>query len=343
MPITIQLNQEQADGIIDTNKVYVQRILDAAHTAILPTNRFIFFAAFDGTGNEENNGNNANKQTTNVAQLWKQYKENDDERCGGAYFAGAGTEGTISNSDWLSSAVTAQITNTAENAYKEFEKQAKKWFEKSRDEYAVSIVITGFSRGVASAAIFSRLLYENGLKIGNRKVIGREKIAVTAGVLFDPVTTSITCDVSFAPTMANVVNIFALNEYRHLFPGTDYSRQQGISTMYMIGNHCDIGGGYDNGIGAMTLDAATKFLQDCGLDALSKVPKGRQYSKPAMDKLVHSEGVGDGGQDPLRPWSAYRDFQSQHEDFVSTTRLTERNLKRQGQPSVNPFPVALPQ
>jgi hypothetical protein len=334
MSTTALLNQKQADEIINANKEYAKQILDASHSSILPSNRFVFFAAFDGTGNTETNINQSNEQTTNVAQLWTQYKENAAGRFGGAYFAGPGTPGTIEKSAWLSSAVTKQIQKTAQDAYDEFKKQASKWLENSKNEPMVSIVITGFSRGVASAAIFSQLLYEKGLKIGNKKIIAPEKIAVTVGILFDPVTTGVKCDVSFAPTMANVVDIFALNEYRYLFPATDYRGRPGITTIYMIGNHCDIGGGYDNGIGAMTLDAATRFLQECGLDALSGVPKNRKFNEPAKDKLIHSEGSADGNQDPDRPWSASRDFQSQSEDFDPTTRLTERNLEGRNQTSV---------
>src|SRR3990167_3208989 len=191
MTAAITLNQQQADKVISIDQARAKEIFDSAHSDILPASRFVFFAAFDWTGNTLDNVGDPNRQTTNVAQLWRQYEPNISERCGGGYFAGPGTPGTCTASDWLASAVTAQVEKTAAAAYDEFRKQAVAWFAKSNHtELAASVVITSFSRGGASAAIFSRLLYETGLKgASGKRLIAPEKISVSAGVLFDPVTT----------------------------------------------------------------------------------------------------------------------------------------------------------
>ena len=154
-------------------------------------------------------------------------------------------------------------------------------------------------------------------------MIAPEKISVSAGVLFDPVTTGVRSSVAFAPVVTNVIDIFAMNEYRHLFLSTNYRKVEGIKTIDMVGNHCDIGGGYDNGIGAITLGAATKFLNECGLP-INSVPRNRRFAKPAPDALVHSEGAFGEPPDAVRPWSAYRNFEANDKDFDPGTRLAER-------------------
>jgi hypothetical protein len=323
MTAAIVLNQTQANRILAANKKNAKQIIDSAHSNILPTNRFVFFAAFDGTGNTLKNTNKPNPQTTNVAQLWDQYNNNTSDRFCGGYFPGPGTPGSIKNSAWLNTAVTQEVEATVEKAYKLFEQKALAWFANDpSQERSVSVAITGFSRGVASAAIFSRNLYERGLKDADGKtLIAAQKISVSTGILFEPVTTSVTCSVAFAPVTTNTVNIFALNEYRHLFMSTNYRNVEGIKTIDMLGNHCDVGGGYDNGIDALTLNAATKFFQECGLEAMENVPAIRQFQAPSPQALIHSEGALNGAPDPLRPWSAYRDFEAQPQDFDSTTRL----------------------
>jgi hypothetical protein len=320
MARSIELNEQQAAKIIAHNRQAVDLMLDAGQPGLLPASRFVFFAAFDGTNNTLNNHPQANAQPTNVAQLWTQYQMSD--RYGGGYFVGPGAPGTLSKSDWVSTAVTQQVQITAENAYVKFMDQALQWLAKPGAEQAVSVVISAFSRGNASAAIFSQLLYDRGLSHPDGYVlIAPQQIRVSAGVLFDPVTTAVTCSVAFAPNSVNIVCMLAMNEYRYLFPSTQYPGQVGISTINMVGNHCDIGGGYDNGLAALSLDGATRFLRACGLDALGEVPANRQFNDPGSKNLVHSEGAPSGVQDPQRPWDAYREFECNPEDFLATTRL----------------------
>lgn len=107
-------------------------------------------------------------------------------------------------------------------------------------------------------------------------------------MLFDPVMTGVNCNLAFPPDARAIIAIKALNEYRYLFAGADYSNQGDVVTSRCgsAGNHCDIGGGYDNGIGAISLAAATGYLQKSGL-SIAAVPAVRRHV--AKQVCVHDE------------------------------------------------------
>ena len=81
----------------------------------------------------------------------------------------------------------------------------------------------------------------------NEVLIPPGEVKAAAGVLFDPVATGVEANVAFASNVSNVVNIVAQDEYRELFMAVNNSSHPAITTVAMLGNHCDIGGGYDNG------------------------------------------------------------------------------------------------
>ncbi|TCV85425.1 DUF2235 domain-containing protein [Sulfurirhabdus autotrophica] len=292
MPIEIDLNATQRQDSLDYNLEMCKKMIEGAVEGAIPKGQFVYFAAFDGTNNDKNNVHKPEQQT-NVAQLWEQYEvamgEAGNEGLHGRYFPGLGTEGKPFTESWYPAAVTAGVVKTAEDAYKDFGVQASDWLKDNPDA-PVSVALTGFSRGVASAAIFSQLLYKNGLvDLTGKVLIEPGKVMVKAGVLFDPVATGVKGNMAFPPNVKNCVAIKALNEYRKLFLAIDYSKQADIvTTLRMYGNHCDVGGGYDNGFGALTLQAATQFLQKSGLP-VADVPPGREREN-ALDKFViHSE------------------------------------------------------
>jgi hypothetical protein len=218
------------------------------------------------------------------------------------YYPGPGTKGTLSKSDWLNSQVTKQVIKTAENAYDDFARSASAWLE-SHPGGAVNVALTSFSRGIASAAIFTQLLNQKGLTdpaTQNKVLIAPGQVKVAAGVIFDPVATGVTANIAFAPNVSNVVNVRAQDDYRQLFKAVDYSRQAGVTTVPMIGNHCDVGGGYDNGIAALTLQAATDFFRNSGI-AIGPVAANRQFTGVASI-AIHTEQFDDNG----RPkWDVY--------------------------------------
>ncbi|HEV7821421.1 MAG TPA: hypothetical protein VGO84_09585, partial [Burkholderiales bacterium] len=217
-------------------------------------------------------------------------------------------KGTLRKSDWLNDAVTKQVKAAAKNAYDDFARAASAWLDEHPGG-AITVALTSFSRGVASAAIFTQLINDQGLidpTRSNRALIPPAEIEIAAGVLFDPVATGVEVNVAFAPNVSNVVNIVAQDEYRDLFMAVDYSGQSAITTVAMLGNHCDIGGGYDNGIAALTLEAATEFFRNSGVP-LGPIDDERRFK--GVDSIaIHSEERDDNGR---RQWDVYAEFLSQ--------------------------------
>ena len=131
-------------------------------------------------------------------------------------------------------------------------------------------------------------VYRNGLTDDAGTVLLKPaQVAIVAGVLFDPVVTGVEGNQAFPPIVKNMVVIKARNEYRVLFKTVDYSPLgSAVKAFSMYGNHCDIGGGYDNGLGAVALEAATRFLQKSGLP-IADVPPERQ--RESDDIAIHGE------------------------------------------------------
>jgi|GEM_PF-991508 len=313
---TLEIHNEHADNrpwVLDTQQKQVEKIVAAAKRgAVSADNCFVYFAAFDGTNNDEKNVGNF--QTTNVRQLWCQYEPGlaQNPNLGGSYFAGPGTKGTLTSSAWKSAAVTGQVTKTANKAYKDFAAQASSWLQENpppkgtsfgappkRTSFgaqgSLSVVLTSFSRGIASAAIFTQLLDKKGLAVREGRRKKKLKVAVSAGINFDPVATGVKSNIAFAANSSNIVNLRAQDEYRQLFKAVDFSAQKAIvTTIPMLGNHCDIGGGYasyDSGLAALALEAATTFLQRSGLPL---DPVGERKFAGVNSIAIHSEDADEG-------------------------------------------------
>lgn len=288
MTIKIELNSDQIQKSFDANTATSQECGEAAQKGSVPKDNFVFFAAFDGTNNDMNNLA-GDFQSTNVAQLWNQYKGGASDNLNGGYYPGLGTSGQPNKDTWLPPAVTLGVIQTAKQAYADFAREASDWLQDHPDK-GVSVVLTAFSRGVASAVIFSQLLYKRGLVLpfpSGKILIQPGETNISAGVLFDPVATGVEGNLAFPPDVKNVLAIKALNEYRNLFKAVDYSNQNDvITTLAMYGNHCDIGGSYDNGLAALSLEASTRFLIASGLP-IGEVPSERQCVRDTI--AVHSE------------------------------------------------------
>lgn len=296
MTTIVDLNAAQTKFILDTNQQQKQAIISAARADAVSKNGFVFFAAFDGTNNEFSN--DGSLQNTNVAQLFTQVAEvqGANPNVFAYYYAGPGTQGSLKGSSWESAQVTAQVIATARSAYRDFVDRASGWLATNAGK-SVTAAFTSFSRGCASSAIFSQLLYEKGLVDPNdaaRVLIAPGKITVSAGLLFDPVTTGVRGNLAFTPNVKNVLKVLARNEIRQFFRAANYSNQPDIvTTIPMYGNHCDIGGSYDNGIAAISLEAATGFFRRSGLP-IADVPASRRFTGRAIHAdqalVIHSEG-----------------------------------------------------
>ena len=141
-------------------------IADSVASAV-SNNTFVFFAAFDGTDNGSNPllDGSGDTQATAVAQLFSQVLPSGlpTGNIGGRYEPGVGTPNTIPGSAGFNQvALDAQVLAAAQDAYVRFAAQATAWLV-SHPNGSLTSMITSFSRGGASAAIFAQMLYEKGL------------------------------------------------------------------------------------------------------------------------------------------------------------------------------------
>ncbi|MBL8470157.1 MAG: hypothetical protein KF778_02825 [Rhodocyclaceae bacterium] len=296
----IELSQSQIDAIRQANEKTCGSI--SVPAPITKKTSFVFFAAFDGTNNDKD-AVPKNCLSTNVGQLWDQYEaaRGRSARLGGAYYKGVGTPGSLTASGWLPERVSEQTVDTAEQAYADLCVQAAK----IRKLEAVAVVLTSFSRGGASAAIFAQLLYQLGIRhpVTKDTLVAPKNVPVVGGVIFDPVMTGVKCMLAYPPNVSNLVDLKAINEYRYLFEGADYSNHpEGIIKTYALyGNHCDVGGSYDNGLAGLSLRTATKVLSDLGLP-IAPVPPQRAYDPDRI--AVHTEQFDNFGN---KIWSVYNE------------------------------------
>ncbi len=287
-----------------------QSIADKAQIGTIRSNQFTYFAAFDGTNNSYQ-PSNGDPQNTNVAQLFNQafLASKTNTNVGVHYEPGPGTEGTLTASSWLSPQVTKQVVIAAEETYNDFNFQAATWIKNNPNldvranpgDY-ITTAVTAFSRGVASAAIFSQLVAARGVTDPEtgKVLVPPGEIGVSSGLIFDPVTTGVDGNLAFANS-ENILVLEAGNEYRYLFKSTDYSTQNGVQTLEVLGNHCNIGGCYDNSIGALYLEGATQFFQLSGL-SIANVDPSRQFD-PTERMVIYDEvGSYDSSGNLVRQW-----------------------------------------
>src|SRR5437016_13655827 len=142
----ISAAQAQADAIA------------ASATSAVSGNTFVFLAAFDGTNNIKTNpAYSGDPQSTAVGALSDQVIPDSNVRVG--YYPGVGSPGTLFGSSIFP---TQQAIATAQQAYNDFSNAAALWLADNPGG-SVTTMLTSFSRGSVAAAIFSQMLYENGL------------------------------------------------------------------------------------------------------------------------------------------------------------------------------------
>jgi len=97
-------------------------------------------------------------------------------------------------------------------------------------------------------------------------------------MIFDPVTTGYEGNERFSPTSRNINVVRAQHEYRTAFKGVNYGHNPHINIVEVMGNHCDIGGGYDRGISALVLENAREMFSRSGipLNPLSEEMRHRE-------------------------------------------------------------------
>jgi hypothetical protein len=283
-PVETAAVQKQVDGIVQA---------PVASLDITSGRHFVFVAHFDGTNNDklrpELSGSSFSTNIGAWSDLTERLKREHPENLRSEYFQGVGTN--PGEGAWEAGLdPTASMRATASMAYSRFEVEASVWLAKhpeANPEEALQIVGTGFSRGSGTLAIFSQMLYEKGLVSPQtgQVLVPPGRLGLAAAMALEPVTTGYVGNDAFSPTSENIVAPRALNEYRSAFKGVDHSGHPNVTAPGVSGNHCDIGGGNDHGIGAMLGEAGVQWLRRSGLP-VADLPPERQFSGKAA---IHHE------------------------------------------------------
>lgn len=187
---------EVAAAIADVSKI------SATAVNVASPKTFIFNAGFDGTNNIKTDLSvSQDKQSTAIGALTDAIPDTANSQT--RYYAGLGTPGTLPGSSVNPIQVTAQAIDTAEKAYKDFSLAAKVWYDGNKDGN-ISVVISTFSRGTITGAIFSQILAERGLTVtdvsGNTvNLIAPGQITISNALVLSPVTTGAIGNVGFGP------------------------------------------------------------------------------------------------------------------------------------------------
>ncbi len=207
------------------------------------------------------------------------------------YHRGVGTDpGLEGTADALMP--SADMRETANRAYVKFQDQATTWLKAHPEAQAnpaesLQVMATGFSRGSGTAAVFSQMLHDRGLTdpATGKVLVSPGQLGLAGALALDPVTTAYDGNSAFSPTSQNITVVRANNEYRSLFKGVDHTGHPAAATVGVAGNHCDVGGGYDNGIAARVLEESTAWMKKAGVP-ISQVPPERRHDSTAT---VHHE------------------------------------------------------
>ncbi|AOW11897.1 hypothetical protein LPB72_02185 [Hydrogenophaga crassostreae] len=263
------------------------------HVDTMSGKQLVFVAHFDGTNNDKDNVKlSGSAQWTNVAQLSKQMEVESkrNENFSSNYYRGVGTDPGLEGTLEASIRPSGDMRETALLAYTDFQKQATDWLKQHPDANStesLKVLATGFSRGAGTAAVFSQMLHERGLTdpATGMVIVPPGQLGLAGAMVFDPVTTGFDRNSAFSPESKSITVVQAKNEYRVPFKGVDHSGHPGASVVPVTGNHCDIGGGYDNGIAARVLESSTAWMKKSGLP-IAEVPPERRFDGSAA---VHHE------------------------------------------------------
>ncbi len=294
-------------------KQQYQSQLNSSSTNVVSNGQFVFMAAFDGTTNNKSNpAASGDVQDTNLAQLWNQAYQVNSNNLIPKYYAGVGT--AEAGGKMGAAFPTEQIRTNAEKAYVDFVEASKRWLEENPTKTANDLYLTtvSASRGYGSAAELMQMVYERGLVRSDGRVIAAPgQVQIAGGIAFDPVLTGINANLSLLPYTKNLHVFIAENEYRNLFIGPNFTGQPGVILHYVPGNHGDIIGFYDRGIGATTLATSTDILQKLGVK-IGPVNPSRMIDWSSM-KVHTEEGIADNqnsmlGQPENTSWEVYARF-----------------------------------
>ncbi|MEZ5647231.1 MAG: hypothetical protein R3E99_19100 [Burkholderiaceae bacterium] len=254
--------------------------------------RFTFFAAFDGTFNDEGNLKlSGTALPTNVSQLRKQAHGADTPYLESRYYPGVGTGGdqggVIHAGIWPTQAIEA----AANKAYVDLRRAALDYLERPDATPAdLGVAVTGFSRGAASAIRFAQLVNERGLVGPAGEVVAPPgSIPVTAMALIDPVARHVRMPMDIPPNVqGTVLSVIAQHETRTDFRPLYYITDPRVAHVDHPGNHVGTGGGYDpHGTAASVLEGVTGYFQRRGV-AMADVAPERRHD-PQSPQILYTE------------------------------------------------------
>lgn len=286
-------------------------------TSAVSSNTFVFFAAFDGTNDIKDNPTfSGDLQSTAVGALSNQVIQSANVQVG--YYPGVGTPGTLPGSSIFP---TQEAIHTAQQAYNDFAAAAANWLTDNPGG-SVTAMEASFSRGSVAAAIFSQMLYENGLvnPTTGSVLIPPGQVGVSANLVISPVTTGASGNLDFAPNVQNTTVVLANNEYRTLYMQAIYN-EPGVTTIGMTGNHGDVGSIYDSGIGGIALQAYQQYFSNAGLSIAPILPS-REFA-PNAPVVIHAEVF-----DPLHPFDTIQNLST----YGSVANNTPLQTVAVGQP-----------
>lgn len=257
------------------------------------SSRFNFFAAFDGTNNDQGNLElSGDPYPTNIGNLDKQANRSVSDTFRRNYYPGVGTGGDQGNAVNAGPNPTPAIDAAAEKAYADFSDAAQKYLKTHPGATPADLgaSVTGFSRGCAAAVRFAHLVNDRGLVAPDGTVIAPPgSIPITGMALMDPVATGVKGDTGIpANVKGQVLVVQAEHEYRSWFRPLDYSDDPRVTTVKHPGNHVGVGGGYDlNGTAANVLEGVTAYFQRRGVP-LADVPLEQRYN-PNERAMIRTE------------------------------------------------------
>lgn len=289
-------------------------------------NKHVFFAVFDGTGNDRHDAGFA---PTGVAQIYAEIDSKIDAGWGDGRVAAAYIPGAASREfgdDWYDvrdGALGYTSDDRAETMYVEFCKQAAAWRDKDPNA-EISIASMGFSRGAEEVALFTRLVDERGIqdpraiKYETRDggLVSAESVTITvdpdmpplvapgkvpqAAALVDPVPEGQleNRDRRLAPSVVSAVQLTARDETRDEFIGSRHlplGLSDGNQSLNVVvpGAHADVGDGYyANGLGVRNTNFVKNYvnnLVDFDTPLLTLKPEDTYLGKGSTNVIHDSE------------------------------------------------------
>lgn len=265
------------------------------------TAKFNYMAAFEGTNNDSTNLElSGSKYQTNVANLRDQAQTatSTNQKLRVGYYKGVGTGGD--EGGFLEAAIrpTKAINTIAEKAFDSFEQNVLSYYENltNKDDFKpgdITASIACFSRGCPAGLEFAWMINDRGITKADGTVLAPPgSIKISGGfAMMDPVNSFVDGSRGIPPNVTTPVLVaYATDENRTDFRPMDFSNDPRVTAVWTRGNHCGIGGGYDdlNGTSAAVLEGITGYFQNLGT-ALGAVPDQLKFNSNALATLYTEE------------------------------------------------------